>query len=202
MKKNKTEDEIIESIISEETPAQETPVQETPVQETPVQETPVQETPVQETPAQETPAQETTQQTAEPTTEKKKETRGRKKKNVSSAKDKFADFKPIEEPAQAQATAEPVYNNLISGYMLLMIIDVLMPYLSFLICKLLLKKEIDWKKIKIGSNDLKEFEPIADEVAKKISMKITPEIALTIMLGGLYFTKTALVLTETENKKK
>ena len=86
--------------------------------------------------------------------------------------------------------------------MLLMIIDVLLPYLSFLICKLLLKKEIDWKKVKIGSSDLKEFEPIADEVAKKISMKITPEIALTIMLGGLYFTKTALVLTETENKKK
>ena len=136
----------------------------------------------------------------EPIVEKKKETRGRKKKNVSSAKDKFAEYKPIEETSQAQA--EPIYNNLISGYMLLMIIDVLMPYLSYLICKLLLKKEVDWKKIKIGSADLKEFEPIADEVAKKISMKVTPEIALTIMMGGLYFTKTALVLTEIENKKK
>jgi signal recognition particle GTPase len=199
MKKNKTEDEIIESIISEE-PTQEPKEEpkEEPTQEPKEEpkEEPAQEP--KEEPKQE-PAQEPTQ-TAEPTTEKKKETRGRKKKNVSSARDKFADFKPIEEPAQA--TAEPVYNNLISGYMLLMIIDVLMPYLSFLICKLLLKKEIDWKKIKIGSSDLKEFEPIADEVAKKISMKITPEIALTIMLGGLYFTKTALVLTETENKKK
>jgi hypothetical protein len=195
MKKNKTEDEIIESIISEETAQETTPAPEPQPEPEP---TPEPQPEPEPTPA---PEPEPTQ-TAEPTTEKKKETRGRKKKNVSSARDKFADFKPVEEPAQAQATAEPVYNNLISGYMLLMIIDVLMPYLSFLICKLLLKKEIDWKKIKIGSNDLKEFEPIADEVAKKISMKITPEIALTIMLGGLYFTKTALVLTETENKKK
>jgi len=133
MKKNKTEDEIILDIISEE-PAQEP--------------TPAPEPEPEPTPAPEPQPEPEPTQTAEPTTEKKKETRGRKKKNVSSAKDKFADFKPIEEPAPAQAQAEPVYNNLISGYMLLMIIDVLMPYLSFLICKLLLKKEIDWKKIK------------------------------------------------------
>jgi hypothetical protein len=197
MKKNKTEDEIILNIISEEPSQEPTPAPEPQPEPEPTPAPEPQPEP-EPTPA---PEPEPTQ-TAEPTTEKKKETRGRKKKNVSSAKDKFAEFKPVDEPAQAQATAEPVYNNLISGYMLLMIIDVLMPYLSFLICKLLLKKEIDWKKIKIGSSELKEFEPIADEVAKKISMKITPEIALTIMLGGLYFTKTALVLTETENKKK
>jgi hypothetical protein len=88
---------------------------------------------------------------------------------------------PIEEQAQAQVDI----SKYISGALLLMMIDFLLPTLfTFVYPKL--KRLKDKKKLKMTKDERKELEPIADECIKQVAMKLAPMEAMALMLLFVY----------------
>lgn len=73
----------------------------------------------------------------------------------------------------------------ISGALLLMMIDFLLPTLfTFVYPKL--KRLKDKKKLKMTKDERKELEPIADECIKQVAMKLAPMEAMALMLLFVY----------------
>ena len=87
----------------------------------------------------------------------------------------------IEQPAQNQVDI----SKYISGALLLMMIDFLLPILfTFVYPKL--KRLKDKKKLKMTKDERKELEPIADECIKQVAMKLAPMEAMGLMLLFVY----------------
>jgi hypothetical protein len=88
---------------------------------------------------------------------------------------------PLEDPTQAQVDI----SKYISGALLLMMIDFLLPTLfTFVYPKL--KRLKDKKKLKMTKDERKELEPIADECIKQVAMKLAPMEAMALMLLFVY----------------
>ena len=86
-----------------------------------------------------------------------------------------------EAPAQNQVDI----SKYISGALLLMMIDFLLPILfTFVYPKL--KRLKDKKKLKMTKDERKELEPIADECIKQVAMKLAPLEAMGLMLLFVY----------------
>jgi len=87
-----------------------------------------------------------------------------------------------QDPAQANQVDISKY---ISGALLLMMIDFLLPTLfTFVYPKL--KRLKDKKKLKMTKDERKELEPIADECIKQVAMKLAPMEAMALMLLFVY----------------
>ena len=86
-----------------------------------------------------------------------------------------------EAPAQSQVDI----SKYISGALLLMMIDFLLPILfTFVYPKL--KRLKDKRKLKMTKEERKELEPIADECIKQVAMKLAPMEAMGLMLLFVY----------------
>lgn len=73
--------------------------------------------------------------------------------------------------------------ELINGYMLILIIDTLVPR----VLRFFSKKQLS--DLKLTSEEIKELEPLADVVAKKMLSKLSPETLFFIMLSVFYSQK-------------
>lgn len=86
---------------------------------------------------------------------------------------------------------QPVYKNLITGYMLILVIDTAFPYLALMILK---RSSPKWAlikadEIKMSATEKKELEPIADEVAKMVFNNVNPVVAFFVVSGLMYVGK-------------
>lgn len=81
-------------------------------------------------------------------------------------------------------------NQIISGYMFLIIIDFAFPALFCTIYNKFIRGKTDKKilssQIKLKKSELEELQPIADEVVKKLSLNINPVYVLIIGMGSIY----------------
>jgi hypothetical protein len=88
-------------------------------------------------------------------------------------------------PTEEQAQAQVDISKYISGALLLMMIDFLLPTLfTFVYPKL--KRLKDKRKLKMTKDERKELEPIADECIKQVAMKLAPMEAMALMLLFVY----------------
>ena len=85
---------------------------------------------------------------------------------------------------------------LISGYMLLFVIDTVAPYVITVVLKRFRNISLPAKAIKLTAEQMAELEPLADTVAKNLLLNISPEMAFFIMLGLTYFENTMMYLGE------
>lgn len=100
--------------------------------------------------------------------ETKKETRGRKRKS------KF------------KTTVEG--KEIISGFLLLLVIDIIFPNIIMFVNNKFAKEKIKSKGLQLTKEQRNELQPIADEVAKEIMLNASPILILTLALGSIYFT--------------
>lgn len=84
---------------------------------------------------------------------------------------------------------KPEYSNMITGYLLLVIMDMLIPSaICFAYNRFTDKgkaKPIDPAKLRMEQKEIKELTPIADEVAKSIGGGMSPLTALLIGYGSM-----------------
>lgn len=92
---------------------------------------------------------------------------------------------PQSASTEVQDTAQVDISKYISGALLLMMIDFLLPTLfTFVYPKL--KRLKDKRKLKMTKDERKELEPIADECIKQVAMKLAPLEAMGLMLLFVY----------------
>lgn len=142
--------------------------------------------------------------------EPKKETRGRKKKGATEPKKethldeilseyKTAETKP-EAPAPTATEAESLA-NIVNGYMLLIICDVVIAGGVLTLFKMFDKslKSIEVNSIGLSNEQRKKLEPLADKVAISLLGNVSPIALFTLTLGAIYYTN---ILEQKEKVKK
>lgn len=88
------------------------------------------------------------------------------------------------EPAPAPA---PAPAPLITGYLLLIAIDAIAPGVIVLLLRTATgRRDVTADALRLGPDDRKAVEPLADEAAKYISGRLNPVTALAVVLGSLY----------------
>jgi hypothetical protein len=104
--------------------------------------------------------------------------------NEEAPKSRRGRKKKEEEPQQDP----PIINGeaLINGGMFILLIDLLLPNIICLLNNRLSKKKIKASKLQMTAEQRKDLEPIANEVAKQMSMKANPMTVLIISLVGIY----------------
>lgn len=97
---------------------------------------------------------------------------------------------PQQQTEQTQQQNEPeasttgLNTSWVTGYILLLVLDVAIPnLLAFLIFR---KKKIDITKIQLTPKQLRELEPIADQAAKYLNLQINPLLVLIASMGAMY----------------
>lgn len=100
-------------------------------------------------------------------TEQPKDKRGRKKKLV--------------EPEQP-----PEMPSLISGALLVLMIDLIIPNIIVFANNKITKEKIKAKDLQLTNAQKNELQPVADEVAKTIALQANPLIVLVVTLLGIY----------------
>lgn len=122
----------------------------------------------------------------------------KKQEVVQTAKPNVKQDIDLSQYGQIEATSESTDTNAqtenpnnvdiskyISGALLLMMIDFLLPTLfTFVYPKL--KRLKDKRKLKMTKDERKELEPIADECIKQVAMKLAPMEAMALMLLFVY----------------
>ncbi len=74
----------------------------------------------------------------------------------------------------------------LTGAIMLTLVDILLPLLFAGINNTLSKKKIDPDKLKLTTEQKKEFEPVADAVLKSIKFEANPVLVLSVGLLGAY----------------
>lgn len=92
-------------------------------------------------------------------------------------------------------------NGLITGYIVLYVIDSIAPTLIAYILKRFHNINISVKSIKLTQEQFTTLEPFADELAKKLVLKLSAEWVFIIVLGLSYFENTAILIGKINNKK-
>ena len=77
-------------------------------------------------------------------------------------------------------------NSIITGAMLIMLIDMLIPLLITAINDKVSKQKIQAEQLQLTSNQKKELAPICDDVAKHLNLSANPMVLLTVSLVGIY----------------
>jgi hypothetical protein len=118
-----------------------------------------------------------------------KSKRGRKKgqKNGMKADDIFSD------PDQSQQVND---NPIITGALLVMLIDIALPNIIVLINNKVSKSKIKVNTLQLTDDEKKSIEPLAEQVAKEMSVKANPLTVLIISLVGMYGMKLMVQKTE------
>lgn len=82
-------------------------------------------------------------------------------------------------------------NQIMSGYLFLLIIDFAFPSLFCFVYNKLFKdkhkKSIRASELKLSKEELEQLQPIADEVVKKLLINVNPVWVLIISMGSIYF---------------
>jgi len=99
--------------------------------------------------------------------------RGRKPKN----------FQPEPEPEQLQTIGD---NPMLSGSMIILMIDLIIPNLICFAGNRFTKKKIKPQRLQMTSKQREELEPIAEKVAQQMALKANPMAVLIISLLGIY----------------
>jgi hypothetical protein len=94
-------------------------------------------------------------------------------------------YTPVSLPTQEEAPKRV----LITGYMLLLVCDALIPNLIVMGLKRFKKVTIEAKKLKLTNDERKELEPLADEVAKMMLQEANPLIVFLFVYGSMTFGK-------------
>lgn len=116
-----------------------------------------------------------------PTIEEVKAKRGRKPGGKNAPKVPIEDFKPkLEQPVFAGAV--------ISGLLLLTIVDTFLPWLLSVAHNRFNANKISMKDLQMPSEIKKEMSTVADEYIKTSQVKLTPGQALALSLVGAYAT--------------
>lgn len=105
--------------------------------------------------------------------------------------------KPIE--PEKKRKKEKDFSNFLSGYLVLYLCDSIAPFLFSFIAKKFLKIDLSASKLKLTNTQWKRIEPIADEVVKTLSVKMSPMQAFIFMMGLSYFENATQLILE---KKK
>jgi hypothetical protein len=198
MKKQKANlDEFINELTGEDNPT--TPT-ETQADETPTENEPAQEPtpePIEE------PAQEPTPDPIEePAPEKKKETRGRKKKNLTDIKSELDNGQPAPATSQVIEEAKKDVSHLVNGYILLMVLDFIAPMVLVFIFSFFNKNaaKVDKSNLQMTNAEAKKLEPLADEVAKQVLSGLNPLVLFGICYFGTMGMKLQIELIRVQNK--
>ncbi len=86
--------------------------------------------------------------------------------------------------SEPEPEAEPP--QLISGALLVLMIDLVFPNIIAVVNNKVSKDKIKAKDLSLKNEQKKELEPMADEVAKEIQLKMNPLVALIVTLAGIY----------------
>lgn len=76
--------------------------------------------------------------------------------------------------------------TVISGYMMLMIIDLVFPNIVVMLYNKLKGGDLQASDLQLTSEQKEELQPLADEAAKSLSMEINPMYLFLISLGTYY----------------
>jgi hypothetical protein len=79
--------------------------------------------------------------------------------------------------------------NIVTGKILLLFLDTLIPFLISFVYDKVKGKKIPVKEIRLDKYEREDLEPLADEVAKEIDTGLTPLQTLVLSMGIMYFTK-------------
>lgn len=88
----------------------------------------------------------------------------------------------------------------LTGSIVIMLIDILLPLIFAGINNTVSKKKIDADKLKLTDKQKKEFEPIADAVLKSIKIEANPVLVLAIGLIGAYGMNFYLIKNDIESE--
>jgi hypothetical protein len=118
--------------------------------------------------------------------------RGRKKGQKNGMK---ADEIGTSEPG---GFGEPAINEnpIISGALLVMLIDIALPNLMAIINNKVSKKKIKASSLQLSEDERKQLEPLANQVAQEMSVKANPLTVLIISLVSMYGMKLMTQKTE------
>lgn len=95
---------------------------------------------------------------------------------------------PAPAPASEAAPAPAPVNTLMTGYLLLITLDLLAPLaVTFLLKKS--KPELKAKNLKMTKQEREDLEPLADEAAKVIAQNINPVTMFFVMYSATLVTK-------------
>lgn len=96
-----------------------------------------------------------------------------------------SDYATVEMPTQEEAPQR----SLISGFMLLMVADALIPSLFSFVYSKVKGKKIDSRKLRLSKQEREEMRELADEAAKFMLLSLNPVSQLAIVMGAMYFGK-------------
>jgi hypothetical protein len=86
-----------------------------------------------------------------------------------------------------------INSSIISGALFLLFIDLVIPNLITLINNKVSKKKISAEMLKLSTDQRKELEPLAEEVAATINLKGNPTTVLVLSLGAIYLSNFMLL---------
>ena len=101
----------------------------------------------------------------------------------------------INNPIKKNKT-QPADYALITGFMLLYVIDTVFPFLIQITLKQFKGINLPAQNIKLSSEQMSQLTPLADQVARSLMINIKPEYALLIMLGLSYFENSLSYITK------
>lgn len=102
---------------------------------------------------------------------------------------------PPQEPGQGQAQAPAVpfpaadQPVVVSGFLLLTIVDALAPVLIVALLRLLKRKDVQRADLKLTADERESLEPFADRAAGVLMGNVSPVNAFLLALGAIYAAK-------------
>ncbi len=116
----------------------------------------------------------------------------------------LGEYKQVQDNTAAQAAAPMPLNTLVSGYLLLIVIDAVFPSVIKKVISIFNPKykNLDIKKIRLSKEEKEELEKLADEVAKIIFMGMSPLATFALSLTVMYSSKIIDYEMPTEQKYK
>lgn len=137
-----------------------------------------------------------------PQPEKKKETRGRKKKNLTDIKSELDNGQPAPATNQVIEEAKKDVSHLVNGYILLMVLDFIAPMILVFIFSFFNKNaaKVDKSNLQMTNAEAKKLEPLADEVAKQVLSGLNPLVLFGICYFGTMGMKMQIELIRVQNK--
>ena len=105
-----------------------------------------------------------------------------------SSDDFFREYTKENETEKMQEDEKKFYNNYVSGYLFLICIDAVFPELLIQLFSFYDKKfkQINPKNLKLEQSEIKELEPLADEVVKELLGQMNPTSQFLLAIAFLY----------------
>lgn len=106
----------------------------------------------------------------------------------TSITDEYEEIKP-----NVETEAIKEHKVVISGHIILLILNFIFPALSAKIVSMVSGKKVTFSEVQLTDDEMKDLEKAADEVAKMIFNKLSPVSQLLIGFGAISITKAMIV---------